>query len=105
MDRTLRHKVTIEQLTETQDSLGAVIESWSTVVTTRALVEPLSGREYFTAKQVNSEAKYKLKLRYQAALSSLNTKMRVVWGAVVFDIDSIPSLLEPGSDIVIYCHD
>ena len=48
--RHLRHKILIEQVTETRDSAGRVIETWSTYATRRAEVEPLNGREYFEIK-------------------------------------------------------
>ena len=42
----LRHRVTIQQATETTDGFGGVTQAWATFATVWAAVEPLTGREY-----------------------------------------------------------
>jgi SPP1 family predicted phage head-tail adaptor len=69
----LRHIMIIQSATETQDTYGGIIETWNTVATVWAGIFQLSGREFFAAKQVNSEINCKLKLRYRGEMC---TKMR-----------------------------
>lgn len=82
----LRHKVTVEQVTETIDEFGQAIKSWSTFAQPFAAIEPVSGREYFAAQQVDSEVTVKITMRY---LSGLTTKMRISWGGKIYNIQSI----------------
>jgi hypothetical protein len=41
----LRHRITIEQVSETQDVDGHVLESWSAYAMVQASIEPVSGRD------------------------------------------------------------
>jgi len=73
----LRHRVQIQERVETKDAHGGITESWSTVVTRYASIEPLSGRELFEAQKASSEATVRIKMRYY---SGLTTKHRLVFG-------------------------
>ena len=79
----LRHKVIIEEVTETRDSYGGVTETWGTFAITKASVEPLAGREYFAAKQDQAETTHKIRMRY---IPGIGAKMRVRFGVRVFDV-------------------
>lgn len=72
---SLRHAIDIQYVTETQDVYGAVVETWSKLATVRAGIFQLSGREFFAAKQVNSDITTKLVIRYH---DELGPKMRAV---------------------------
>lgn len=53
---TLRHLVTIEQKTQTQDSTtGEMVDSWSTFATSYAGIYPMSGREFVAAMQLQAQ--------------------------------------------------
>lgn len=82
----LRDRVTLQEVTETRDSFGAVVEAWSDVATVWAEVADLSGREYFDAQQTNAELKTRIRIRYR---SGVVPKMRAVFGSRVFDIESV----------------
>lgn len=94
----LRDEVTIQEVAETRDAYGGVIETWGTFATVRASVEPLIGREYFAAQQVQATSTHKIRIRY---LSGLVPKMRVLFGVRVFDIESILNVNERNEEIVI----
>lgn len=87
----LRHRITIEQVTETRDVIGGVTESWSTFATRWAAVEPLAGREYFSAQQEEADVDHRIRLRY---LAGVVPKMRVKFGARLFDIQTVLNLDE-----------
>jgi len=82
----LRHRVTIQQQTKTQDSTGSVIPSWSALATVWAAIEPLSGRELFSASQVQSSVTTRIRIR---ARDGITPKMRVLHGSTVFDIEAV----------------
>ena len=80
----LRHRLTIKQATEAADSYGAAGSiTWADVVTVWGSVEPIRGREYFDAKQVNAETTHRIGLRYRAGVT---TKMRIYLGSRIFEV-------------------
>lgn len=82
----LRHEITIQAVTTTQDGYGGQTESWSTFATVRASVEPLQGREYFAAQQVQAEVTTRFRIRY---LSGVTPKMRVLYDGRTFNVASV----------------
>lgn len=94
----LRHQIVIEQTTETRDTSGGVIDTWSTFATVWASVSPLIGREYMAAKQVSADVTHKIRMRY---LSGVTPKMRVSWDSRTFDIGSILNVDERDIEMVI----
>lgn len=79
----LRHKIIIEQATESQNSYGEVINTWATFTTRRASISNLRGGESLKSNQVSSEASILFVLR---TLSGVTTKMRVSYDSRLFDI-------------------
>ena len=82
----MRHKIVIETNTQARTSTGSLTDSWATHATVRCNVEPLSSREYFAADSVNTANQTKFQIRN---LSTVTTKMRILWGSRYFDIQSI----------------
>jgi SPP1 family predicted phage head-tail adaptor len=82
----LRHVVTIESPTKTQDSTGSVVQSWATFDTVRAAIEPISGREFFSAAQVQSNVNTRIRIRY---IDDVTPKMRVAHGSDYYDIQAV----------------
>jgi SPP1 family predicted phage head-tail adaptor len=64
------------------------------VVTVWAYIEPLTGRQYFSAETVNSEVTHKIKLRYRTGIIS---DMQVKFGTRTFKIISPPMNLNEGN--------
>ena len=64
----LRHRVEVQEATETRDAHGGVTRAWSKISDGPlwASVDPLSGRELFEAKQVDSEVSIGVRMRYDA---------------------------------------
>jgi len=56
--------VVLQSPNPTQDSYGQEVTGWSTVATVWAAVEPINGREYLAAQQLNAETKVRIRLRY-----------------------------------------
>ena len=87
----LRHRVTLQTVTETRDAVGGIVESWATTVTLWAAVEPLRGREFFQARAEQAGVDTRIRIRYR---SGLTPKMRVTWGSHAYDIEAV---IEPDS--------
>lgn len=82
----LRHRVTIEQVAYTRDQVGGNEESWTTLATVWARVEPMGVRESFQRQVVNAQASWKVTIRHRA---DLHAKMRVLWEGRRFEIKGI----------------
>lgn len=82
----LRHQITIQKSTGTQNTNGETVSVWVDVACRRASVEPLSGREMWTARQIDASVTHKVTLRADASLV-ITPKMRVVFKGRVFDIN------------------
>jgi SPP1 family predicted phage head-tail adaptor len=82
----LRHRVTIEEATITRDDFGGEIETWGTVATAWAAVEPLQGREFLEGRRAEAEVSTRIRVRYRAGIVP---GMRVSWGDHVYDIEAV----------------
>ena len=96
----LRHSVIIQTPTEVNDSHGQPIKTWATFATVYAAVEPISGREYFDAAQINSEITTKIIIR---ALSGVTTKMRISYDSRLYNIQSIINVRERDREMHLIC--
>ena len=95
-----RHKVTIQQPTETVDAAGQAVKSWSTFAQPYASIEPLRGREYFSAERFESEITVRIRLQY---LSGVTSKMRVSFDSRTYNIESVIDPMERGREMQLMC--
>jgi len=82
----LRHRVTIQQATATRDTIGVPEDTWSTLATVWAAVEPLTGREFVEAFRTNAELTHRVRIRYR---SDVTAKMRVLESSRHYDIVAV----------------
>lgn len=95
----LRHSVTIQQASESNDGRGGVSYSWSTYTTAWADIRPVTGRERLLAQQVEeAEGDYKIRIRYQPGITP---EMRVLWGSRVFAINAVLNVTERDRELLL----
>lgn len=82
----LRHRVTLQQLTQVPDGGGGYTEDWTDVATVWAAVEPLRGQERYEAQQVQATLSHRITIRYRAGVEP---SMRVVHDGRVFNVLSV----------------
>lgn|SRR4030065_1640189 len=82
----LRNYITIQQPTESQDANLELILTWSTFATVWASIEPLIGREFYAARQVNAELTGKISLRF---INGITAKMRVLYDSKTYNIEAV----------------
>lgn len=82
----LNRQVTIQTRVDTKDSFGQKYVTWDTFCTTKALIEPLSGRELEAAQAVHSEVTYRMTIRYRPGIVA---SMRVLYQDKVFNITDV----------------
>lgn len=95
----LRHKIDLQQKSATRDSFGSEVATWTTKATVRAAIEPLSGREYFMAYQVQSEVTHKITIRYYGG--GITPGWRIKFGTRVFDILSVINIEEKNQTMIL----
>ena len=89
------------ELQAPDDAAGAdsgLAPHWNTLATVRADIEPLSGREYFAAAQVNAEISHRIRLWYR---TDVTPKCRGVWGTRTFDFVSVINVGERNIELEI----
>ncbi len=96
----LRHRITIQEASERQDSTGAVVNTWVDRATIWAAVEPLSGRELVAAQALNAETSTRIRTRYWAGITP---KMRASWGDHIYDILSVVELESAQRELHLMC--
>lgn len=83
----LRHRIKIEQATETRDAWGGVVVAWTTLAdNVPAEVVPLPGREFMAATAEVAGVTARITIRYMAGVTAA---MRVVFDGAAYNIKSV----------------
>ena len=87
----LTHRITIQAITEASDGAGGFTASWADFTQAWCSIRPLKGYERFQAGQKETPVTHKIKMRYQAGIT---TKHRILYGTRVFNIKEILNVEE-----------
>ena len=101
--RKLRHKITIQSVTQSTDARGGPTETFSTYAIRRAEIKPLSGREYFANQQVQSQSSIWFKVRYDNTTKRIDPTYQVSYDSRIFDIESVINVDEKDQELVLMC--
>lgn len=83
----LRHRVTIQQRSQTQDpNTGEIVTAWVDVATVWAAVEPLSAREFIAAQAGQSQITARATIRYTDAVDAT---MRLLHNGAAYNIEGV----------------
>jgi len=82
----LRERVTIQSATEARNSIGEVVQTWSTFGEAWASVDGLSSREVLQSGQQQTEVTHRVRLRY---VDGLTQQMRLSWRGRTLEITSL----------------
>jgi SPP1 family predicted phage head-tail adaptor len=96
----LRHRIEIQKKTVESDALKQEMETWTPFASCWARVEPLNGREYIAAGQVNAELTARITMRYREGVTS---DMRVVCKEKVFEILGVVNTDMRNIELVLMC--
>lgn len=97
-----RHRITLQELVTGQDEAGQPVQEWQDVATVWAAVEPLRGREYWAAAQVQSEVTTRIRIRYR---SGIRPDMRVLYGGRVFNVTAVIDPEERHMELQLMCRE
>lgn len=84
-----RQRVAFQTATVTQDGFGEPDQTWTTIATQWAMVQPLKGAERFSANEIQAEITTRIVTRNNSAMDSLGPGDRATWDARTFDIKSV----------------
>ncbi|MCK4957748.1 MAG: phage head closure protein [Planctomycetes bacterium] len=88
----LRHSITFERAVDTPDAGGGSgAPTWTTIATTRAMIEPVSGRERQWSGRLEADVSHKVFIRYRAGLLPSD---RINFGGRVMQIRALLNLEE-----------
>lgn len=83
----LNKRVTLQQKTVTRAANGEEIVTWSDALTVWAKVDPIRGREFFAAAQMQGAVDYRVTIRYRAGI---DRAMRVKFGSDILELVAEP---------------
>lgn len=98
----LRHRVTFQAKSATRDTHGGEIPGWADSFTVWGRVEFLRGREFFDAKQIQSEANARITVRYR---SDITTDLRVTWDGHTFLVVAPPIQDPVKRELTVMCQE
>ncbi|WP_163830730.1 phage head closure protein [Spartinivicinus ruber] len=98
----LKHRITIEKPELTKDEFGQPTKTWVVVCTTRAAIDPISGKEFFAAQQINNAINYKITMRYRPGIKP---QCRVKYKDRLFDIHAVLNPKEANRELQLMCEE
>lgn len=96
----LKHRIALQEQVIVKDELEQEIEIWQEVYKVWAEIKPLSGKEYFKARQTKSEVRVQITIRYK---KEVNNQMRVVLDNQVYEIVSVINLEHQNKYLQLLC--
>lgn len=80
---SLRERVTVQRKSATRDAIGGIIETWATLATLWAKVEPKSAGEQYRRQQIQAAADWTVTIRYRTDVAPAD---RLRWRGHEFEI-------------------
>lgn len=96
----MRHRITIQRLGCTRNEFGEPEDIWEDVVSLRASINPLSGRDFTAAMKEQAEVTHKVTIRYNP---TVKVSMRARFGDRLFRILHIIDTWEQHREMTLIC--
>lgn len=97
-----RHRITFQKEVKVSDGYKGFTVTWQDVITVWASVDPLSGREYFYAHQIQNAISHRIRIRYR---TDIKEEMRIRHGNRYFSIESIIDIGERREFLELRCQE
>jgi len=97
-----RHRISFEKEAKVPDGHKGFVVTWQTVCEVWASVDPLSGREYFYAQQIQNTISHRIRIRYRADITEA---MRIKHAGRYFSIESIIDMGERREFLELRCQE
>lgn len=79
----LRHRLRLERRIDVEGDDGEIEPGYRLIAEVWGSIEPMSGREFFAAQQVNAEASVRIVIRWREGVEATS---RVVNGSDLYDV-------------------
>jgi len=100
----LRHRLQLQSATTAPDDFGQPIPTWSTYADVWGEVRPLTGRERYTAQQVQSSLSHQVRIRYRGGVAETH---RVRWvdkaTIKILDINAVLNTEQRDRELLLLC--
>lgn len=60
----LKHRITIQEISNKKNTFGEVVGQVTDIQTVWAEIRPVTGKSFFSSKQINSEITHQITIRY-----------------------------------------
>ncbi len=99
----MNKRIIVQQYTETANTYGEPVRSYTNVAERWASVEPLSSKELITARQMASQIEMRFRTRYYRTTTPIKPKMRVVYNDENYNIESVFNVQNQNKEIELLC--
>ncbi len=97
-----KDQIIIQQATLTPDTQGGQAAGWGTFISPWALILPWKGRERVFGGQLRASTTHRIYIRYEAGVTA---KMRILFGARTFNIESLIDIEEAHEFWELWCEE
>ena len=91
-----------KRITFQLQDLDSEDEGWEDIATTWASINPISGKEYYSAETINSDLTHKIRLRYRRGITP---DMRILYNGRIFYIVSVINEYEKNTMLQFMCRE
>ena len=91
-----------KRITFQLQDLDSEDEEWEDIATTWASINPISGKEYYSAETINSDLTHKIRLRYRRGITP---DMRILYNGRIFYIVSVINEYEKNTMLQLMCRE
>ena len=91
-----------KRITFQLQDLDSEDEDWKDIATTWANINPISGKEYYSAETINSDLTHKIRLRYRKGITP---DMRILYNGRIFYIVSVINEYEKNTMLQLMCRE
>lgn len=90
----LRHSISVEQRTVNSDSFGQPLETWNSILVTRASIEMATQKEVYQAGLLAEQVTHIITIRWPGSLTLLTTGNRVRFGSHLYTVQAVENIQE-----------
>lgn len=95
----MRHRVAIQSKSTSTDAYGQALDSWTTLRTVWAQIQPTTGREYERAAQMVADITHTITMRY----CEVEPSNRLVRGSSIYQIKYVINVDELNHYVQLLC--
>lgn len=97
---TYRHPITVQRQSTMKNEYGEKVPTWEDFAQSRAGIYPISGKDYISSVEINSEVTTKIHLRY---IPGITADMRVQFGTRTYKIIAVLNFQERNKELQLMC--